>query len=81
MKLQVQPKNIQYYTAYNQPQSSTTIVPIMMGGGGGGGKQKPGFIPVGGGGGGGNMIASGPTQGQVVNSLMKTMLLTNLSAA
>ena len=80
MKSQVQPQNIQYYTAYNQPQSSMTIMPIMMGGGGGG-KQKPVFIPVGGGGGGGTMIMPGPTEGQVVNSLMQTMLLTNLSAA
>jgi hypothetical protein len=81
MKSQVQPQNIQYYTAYNQPQSSMTIMPIMMGGGSGGGKQKPVFIPVGGGGGGGTMIMPGPTEGQVVNSLMQTMLLTNLSAA
>ena len=55
------------------------IMPIMMGGGGGG-QQKPVFIPVGGGGGGWTVIMPGPTEGQVVNSLMKTMLLTNLSA-
>jgi hypothetical protein len=50
-------------------------------GGGGGGQQKPVFIPVGGGGGGGTVIMPGPDEGQLVNSLMKTILLTNLSAS
>ena len=71
---------IQTYPSYNQPQSSVTVMPIMMGSQGGGGQQRPVYIPVGGGGGGGTMIIPGPTEGQVVNSLMKTMLLTNLSA-
>jgi uncharacterized membrane protein len=79
MNLPVAPQNIQYYTSYNQPGGGASVImPIMMGGGGGG--QKPVFIPVGGGGGGGTVIMPGPTEGQVVNSLMKTMLLTNLSA-
>lgn len=67
------------YPSYNQSGGASVIMPIMMGGGGGG-QQKPVFIPVGGGGGGGTVIMPGPTEGQVVNSLMKTMLLTNLSA-
>jgi murein DD-endopeptidase MepM/ murein hydrolase activator NlpD len=80
MNLPVQPQNIQYYTSYNQPGGGASVImPIMMGGGGGG-QQRPVFIPVGGGGGGGTVIMPGPTEGQVVNSLMKTMLLTNLSA-
>ena len=80
MNLPVAPQNIQYYTSYNQPGGSASVImPIMMGGGGGG-QQRPVFIPVGGGGGGGTVIMPGPTEGQVVNSLMKTMLLTNLSA-
>ena len=78
MNLPAPPQNIQYYTSYNQQGGASVIVPIMMGGGGGG-QQKPIFIPVGGGG-GGTVIIPGPTEGQVVNSLMKTMLLTNLSA-
>ena len=79
MNLPTPPQNIQYYTSYNQPSGgASVIVPILMGGGGGG-QQKPVFIPVGGGG-GGTVIIPGPTEGQVVNSLMKTMLLTNLSA-
>jgi murein DD-endopeptidase MepM/ murein hydrolase activator NlpD len=79
MNLPVSPQNIQYYTSYNQPGGGASVImPIMMGGGGGG--QKPVFIPVGGGEGGGTVIMPGPTEGQVVNSLMKTMLLTNLSA-
>lgn len=78
MNLPVAPQNIQYYTSYNQQGGASVIMPILMGGGGGG-QQKPVFIPVGGGG-GGTVIIPGPTEGQVVNSLMKTMLLTNLSA-
>jgi murein DD-endopeptidase MepM/ murein hydrolase activator NlpD len=79
MNLPVPAQNIQYYTSYNQPGGGASVImPIMMGGGGGG--QRPVYIPVGGGGGGGTVIMPGPTEGQVVNSLMKTMLLTNLSA-
>ena len=67
------------YPSYNQSGGGASVImPIMMGGGGGG--QRPVYIPVGGGGGGGTVIMPGPTEGQVVNSLMKTMLLTNLSA-
>jgi murein DD-endopeptidase MepM/ murein hydrolase activator NlpD len=66
------------YPSYNQNGGPSVIMPILMGGGGGGGQQRPVFIPVGGD--GGTVIIPGPTEGQVVNSLMKTMLLTNLSA-
>lgn len=80
MNLPVSPQNIQYYTSYNQPGGGASVImPILMGNGGGGVQQKPVFIPVGNGG-GGTVIIPGPTEGQVVNSLMKTMLLTNLSA-
>ena len=72
-------QKLQGYPSYNQSGGASVIMPIMMGGGGGG-QQKPVFIPVGGGGGGGTVIMPGPTEGQMVNSLMKTMLLTNLSA-
>ena len=76
---------VQQYPTYNQQQSSVTIMPIMMGGGnqgGGGQQQKPVYIPVGGGGGGGGtIILPGPSEGAILNSLWKTMLLTNLSAA
>ena len=68
------------YPSYNQSGGASVIMPIMMGSQGGGGQQRPVYIPVGGGGGGGTVIMPGPTEGQVVNSLMKTMLLTNLSA-
>jgi murein DD-endopeptidase MepM/ murein hydrolase activator NlpD len=73
-------KKLEQYPTYNQQQSSVTIMPIMMGGnqGGGGQQQKPVFIPVGGGG-GGTVVLPGPSEGQIVNSLIKSMLLTNLS--
>ena len=73
-------ENIQQYPSYNQLQQVTTIIPMMMSNQGGG-QQKPVFIPVGGGGGGGTVIMPGPDEGQLVNSLMKTILLTNLSAS
>lgn len=77
-------RSIQQYPIYNQQQSSVTVMPILMGGGQGGGggqQQKPVYIPVSGGGGGGTVILPGPSEGQVVNSLVKTLLLTTLSGS
>lgn len=68
----------QYYPSYNQQVSSTTIMPILMGSQGG--QQKPVVIPVGGGGQGSTIIIPPLSEGEIVNSLMKTFLLTNLSA-
>jgi|688.fasta_scaffold03301_32 murein DD-endopeptidase MepM/ murein hydrolase activator NlpD len=73
---------VESYPAYNAPgQSSITYIPIMMGSSGGGSSPQRPVIISGGGGGGGTVILPGPTEGQVVNSLMKTMLLTNLSGS
>lgn len=73
--------SVQSYPAYNAPgQSSITYIPIMMGSSGGATQQRPVVLSTGGGG-GGTVILPGPTEGQVVNSLMKTMLLTNLSGS
>lgn len=73
--------SVQSYPAYNAPgQSSITYIPILMGSSGGSTQQRP-VVISGGGGGGGTVILPGPTEGQVVNSLMKTMLLTNLSGS
>jgi murein DD-endopeptidase MepM/ murein hydrolase activator NlpD len=70
----------QYYPSYNQMVSTTTIMPILMGSQGG--QQKPVVIPVGGGGSGESaIILPPPSEGQIVNSLMKTFLLTNLSSS
>jgi murein DD-endopeptidase MepM/ murein hydrolase activator NlpD len=72
--------NVQTYPTYNQPgQSSITYVPIMMGNNGQS-SQKP-VVIASGGGGGSTVMLPGPSEGQVVNSLMNTMLLTNLSAS
>lgn len=71
-------QNVQYYPSYNQQVASTTIMPILMGSQGG--QQKPVVIPVGGGGQGSTIIIPPPSEGEIVNSLMKTFLLTNLSA-
>ena len=75
-----QVQQIQQYPTYNQQQSSTTIVPMLMSTGGGGSQQKPMVISAGGGSGGGETIVlPGSSSSQVLNSLFKTMLLTNLS--
>lgn len=73
------PEQIEQYPDYNLPQSSITLMPIIMGGGGGGSQQRPMVIAGGGGGGGGTMIMPPTPEGQVLNSLFKTILLTNLS--
>lgn len=73
-------QQIQQYPDYNLPQSTVTIVPMMMGGGGStGAQQRPMVISSGGG--GGTTIMPPVPQGQVLNSLFKTILLTNLSGS
>jgi hypothetical protein len=72
------PQQIQQYPDYNLPQSSVTIIPMMMGGSGGGSQQRPMVVSSGGGGGGTTIMPPVP-EGHLLNSLFKTMLLTNLS--
>jgi murein DD-endopeptidase MepM/ murein hydrolase activator NlpD len=75
-------QSVESYPAYNAPgQSSMTYIPIFVGSSGGGSSPQRPVIISGGGGGGGTVVLPGPTEGQVVNSLMKTMLLTNLSGS
>lgn len=65
----------QQYPTYNQTQSMTTLIPIIP--------PQNASSPVivsSGSGGGGVTIIPGPSEGEVVNALMKTMLLTNLSS-
>jgi hypothetical protein len=73
----VVPQQLQQYPDYNLPQSSITLIPMMMGGGGGS-QQRPMVVSSGGGGGGMTIMPPVP-EGQVLNSLFKTILLTNLS--
>ena len=77
----VQVPQIQQYPSYSQSQSYIIDRPSVIAMGGGGGSSQPVYIPVGGGDGGGTSLPSGPSEGQVVNSLIKTLLLTNLSAS
>jgi hypothetical protein len=74
----VAPEQLQQYPTYNQQQSTTTIVPMMMGSGGG--QRRPQVISVPGTP-GETIVLPGPTDGQLVNSLFKTMLLTSLSGS
>ena len=76
----VVPQKLQQYPTYNTPQNSVTIVPMMVGGGGGGSQQRPMVVSSGGGSGGTTIMPPIP-EGQVLNSLFKTMLLTNLSGS
>jgi hypothetical protein len=77
----VQVPQIAQYPSYSQSQSYIIDRPSVIAMGGGGGSSQPVYIPVGGGDGGGTTILPGPSEGQVVNSLIKTLLLTNLSAS
>jgi hypothetical protein len=71
-------QQLQQYPTYNQQQSSTLIVPMMMGSGRG--QRRPQVISVPGAP-GQTIMLPGPTDGQLVNSLFKTMLLTSLSGS
>ena len=77
-----QSPNIQSYPSYSQGQSyimeKQTI--ISAGGGGGGGSQQPIAVPVGGGGGSNHTTVISPNSAQLLNSFMKTILLTSLSS-
>jgi hypothetical protein len=77
----VQVPQIAQYPSYSQSQSYIIDRPSVIAMSGGGGSSQPVYIPVGGGDGGGTSLPSGPSEGQVVNSLIKTLLLTNLSAS
>jgi len=74
---QMAPEQIQQYPEYNLPQSSLTLMPIIMGGGGS--QQRPIVISGAGSGGGETTIMPAISEGQVLNSLFRTILLTNLS--
>ena len=78
----VQVPQIAQYPSYSQSQFYIIDRPSVIAMGGGGGSSQPVNIPSGGGGGGGGTtVLSGPSEGEVVNSLIKTLLLTNLSAS
>jgi hypothetical protein len=74
----VLPQQLEQYPDYNQPQSSVTFIPIIPQSNG---QSRP-IVIAGGSGGGGSqtIILQSVPQGQLLNSLFKTMLLTNLSA-
>ena len=76
---QLVPTELQQYPSYNQQQSSITIMPMLIDSGNSGGSQRPMVISSGGGG-GGTVIMPPTHQGVLLNSLFKSMLLTNLSS-
>jgi murein DD-endopeptidase MepM/ murein hydrolase activator NlpD len=80
MQQPVIPQQLQQYPSYNTSQNSVTFIPMMMGGGGGGSQQRPMVVSSGS---GGNQTTIMPSiaEGQVLNSLFKAMLLTNLSGS
>jgi hypothetical protein len=71
------PQQIQQYPSYNQPQSSMTIVPMIQNQQG---QQQVPMTISSPGGNGQTILLPGPSSSQVLNSLLKTMLLTNLSS-
>ena len=72
---------IAQYPSYSQNQFYIIDRPSVIAMGGGGGSSQPVNVPSGGGNGGGTTTLPGPSEGEVVNSLIKTLLLTNLSAS
>jgi murein DD-endopeptidase MepM/ murein hydrolase activator NlpD len=76
---QVALQSLQQYPSYNTSQNSVTFIPMMMGGGGGS-QQRPMVVSSGGGGNQTTIMPPVP-EGQVLNSLFKAMLLTNLSGS
>jgi murein DD-endopeptidase MepM/ murein hydrolase activator NlpD len=72
---------IAQYPSYSQSQFYIIDRPSVIAMGGGGGSPQPVNIPSGGGDEGRTAILPGPSEGEVVNSLIKTLLLTNLSAS
>ena len=76
-----QAPQIAQYPSYSQSQFYIIDRPSVIAMGGGGGSSQPVNISSGGGDGGGTTTLPGPSEGQVVNSLIKTLLLTNLSAS
>lgn len=69
---------IQYYPTYNQAQSITTIIPISVGSNS---QQRPVVISGGGGSKESTIAIMPPSPGEITSELIKTMLLTNLSAS
>lgn len=76
----ITPPNINTYPSYNKPgQGSVVLMPIALPMPGNSGNSP---VVISGGGGGTQIVkVPGPSTGEVVNSLMKTMLLTNLSGS
>lgn len=69
-----QMQQLQQYPSYNIQRESVTLIPISQGS-----NSSPVTVSSAGGG-GGMVIMPGPSSAQVLNSLFKTMLLTNLSS-
>lgn len=71
-------RKMEYYPTYNQAQSSMTIVPVAVGTNG---QQKPVVVSAGGGVKENTIVFAPPSSGEIASELLKTMLLTNLSAS
>lgn len=74
-------KQIQSYPSYSQGQSYIMEKETIISAGGGGGGSRQTIIPVGGGGSGQTIVISPETGSLVLNSLMKSILLTSLSSS
>jgi len=73
-------QQMQQYPTYNSPQSSVVLIPMLMGGGNqsGSSQQRP-MVVSNGQGGQTTVMPSGPSQSQLLNSFLNTMIFTNLS--
>jgi hypothetical protein len=67
-------QQLNQYPSYNIQSETVTLIPISQGS-----NSSPVQVTAGSGG-GGMVVMPGPSQAQILNSLFKTMLLTNLSS-
>ena len=73
----IMPQQVSQYPSYNIGSNQLVLMPIIQGQGG---SSRP-MIISGGGGGQQMMIPGGPSKGAMLNNVVKTLLLTNLSGS
>lgn len=71
------PQQVSQYPSYNMTRNNVTLIPIIQGQGS---QQRPMVISSGNGG-QQMMLPSGPSKGAMLNNVVKTLMLTNLSGS
>jgi murein DD-endopeptidase MepM/ murein hydrolase activator NlpD len=74
----IMPQQVSQYPSYNLGSNKVVLIPIIPGQGS---QQRPMVISGGSGGGQQMMIPAGPSKGAMLNNVVKTLMLTNLSGS